>query len=172
MYIHFSLSLCFLFFLFPVTQVTTVVFDKTGTLSIGRPEVTQVILFVSHSFLSSKLFTAIVGIAESHSEHPLGAAIVNFSRRELGAGLKGECLDFQASPGRGLQCRVTGVGWGEGGGEEGWERVKRYSCVETEASLSGRQFSGVGEVKVSKKNEVFVCTFHCVCVCVCVCVLW
>ena len=131
-------------------------FDKTGTLSVGRPEVTRVILFVSDSLCSSKLFTAIVGVAESHSEHPLGGAIVNFARRELGAGLRGECLDFQASPGRGLQCRVTGVGWGEGGDREGGERVKRYSCVETEASLSGRQISGVGEVNVSHESQYTV----------------
>ena len=155
-------SLAFNWYLFPslslspsliTNQVTTVVFDKTGTLSVGKPEVTQVIVFVSDSLCSSKLFTAIVGVAESHSEHPLGGAVVNFARRELGAGLRGECLDFQASPGRGLQCRVTGVGWGEGGEGEGRERVKRYSCVETEASLSGRQISGVGEVNVSHENQ-------------------
>lgn len=61
--------------------MTTVVFDKTGTLSTGRPEVTQVILFVSESVCSSRLFTSIVGVAESHSEHPLATAIVNFARK-------------------------------------------------------------------------------------------
>lgn len=62
-------------------QVTTVMFDKTGTLSTGRPEVTQVVLFVSESVYPWQLFTAIVGLAESHSEHPLGAAIVNFAKK-------------------------------------------------------------------------------------------
>ena len=64
-----------------LVQVTTVVFDKTGTLSTGRPEVTQVILFVSEAVCSSRLFTAIVGLAEYHSEHPLGGAIVNFTKK-------------------------------------------------------------------------------------------
>lgn len=62
-------------------KVTTVVFDKTGTLSAGRPEVTQVILFVSETLCPSQLFTTIVGLAESHSEHPLGTAIVNFAKK-------------------------------------------------------------------------------------------
>ena len=62
-------------------QVTTVVFDKTGTLSTGRPEVTQIVLFVSEVVCPAWLFTAIVGLAESHSEHPLGGAIVNFAKK-------------------------------------------------------------------------------------------
>ena len=62
-------------------QVTTVVFDKTGTLSTGRPEVTKVILFVSEAVCSWQLFLAIVGLAERHSEHPLGGAIVSFAKK-------------------------------------------------------------------------------------------
>ena len=122
------------------------VFDKTGTLTAGRPEVTQVILFVSDSLCPANLFTAIVSLAEAHSEHPLGAAIVGFARETLDGGVKGECRDFQASPGRGLQCRVTGVRCE--GGRDG--RVTRYVCVETEASLSSRPISGEGELKVSE----------------------
>ena len=64
-------------------QVTTVMFDKTGTLSTGRPEVTQIVLFVSEMVLPWQLFTGIVGLAESHSEHPLGGAIVSFSKKVL-----------------------------------------------------------------------------------------
>ena len=127
------------------------VFDKTGTLTAGRPEVTQVILFVSDSLCPANLFTAIVSLAEAHSEHPLGAAIVGFARETLDGGVRGECRDFQASPGLGLQCRVTGVRCE--GGRDG--RVTRYVCVETEASLSSRPISGEGELKVS------------VCACVC-----
>ena len=56
-------------------------FDKTGTLSTGRPEVVQMVLFVSESVCLSRLFLALVGLAEANSEHPLGAAIVQFAKK-------------------------------------------------------------------------------------------
>ena len=54
-------------------------FDKTGTLTCGKPQVTKAILYVRKEVCSLKLFTAIAGVAESSSEHPLGAAIKNFA---------------------------------------------------------------------------------------------
>ncbi len=59
-------------------QVKTVIFDKTGTLSHGKPVVTKVVLFTSESVCPYQLFTAIVGLSEANSEHPLGKAVTNF----------------------------------------------------------------------------------------------
>ena len=60
----------------------------------------------------------------------------------------GECRDFQASPGRGLQCRVTGVVAEKG--EEGEGRIKRYPCVVTETSLMGKPINNKdGDFKAS-----------------------
>ena len=59
--------------------------------------------------------------------------------QKLGKNLKGECQDFLAAPGRGLQCTVIGVEESGEGGER--ERVKRYPCVITEASLMGKSIS-------------------------------
>ena len=55
-------------------------FDKTGTLTHGKPVVTKALLFVADTVCPNHLFTAIVGLAESGSEHPLGAAVVNFAK--------------------------------------------------------------------------------------------
>ena len=57
------------------------VFDKTGTLTHGKPVVTRVVLFVAETMCPHQLFTAIVGLAENNSEHPLGVAITNFAKR-------------------------------------------------------------------------------------------
>ena len=65
----------------PCCQVKTVIFDKTGTLTHGKPEVTKVVLFVSEDVCPQPLFTAIVGLSENNSEHPLGVAVVNFARK-------------------------------------------------------------------------------------------
>ena len=65
----------------PLYQITTVLLDKTGTLSAGQPEVTLVSLFVPEKVCPSRLFLAIVGLAESCSEHPLATAIVKFAKK-------------------------------------------------------------------------------------------
>ena len=57
------------------------VFDKTGTLTYGRPEVNCVITTVPEITLSLQAFFAVIGLAESSSEHPLGVAICNFARQ-------------------------------------------------------------------------------------------
>ena len=62
-------------------QIKSVVFDKTGTLTHGKPEVTHVMLFVAERMCPHQLFTAIVGLAESNSEHPLGLAITEFAKK-------------------------------------------------------------------------------------------
>ena len=54
-------------------------FDKTGTLTNGAPEVVSMILLVKEAVCSSHLLTAVLGLAESHSEHPLGEAISRFA---------------------------------------------------------------------------------------------
>ena len=64
-----------------LVQVKVVVFDKTGTLTYGRPEVNSVILTVPETALPLQAFLAIVGLAESFSEHPLGMAISSFAKR-------------------------------------------------------------------------------------------
>jgi len=55
-------------------KLTTIVLDKTGTLTKGKPEVTDIISF------NNKEVLKIAAIAEKHSEHPLAEAIINKSK--------------------------------------------------------------------------------------------
>ena len=57
------------------------VFDKTGTLTYGRPEVNRVIVTVPEAVFSMQTFVALIGIAESSSEHPLGMALSGFAKK-------------------------------------------------------------------------------------------
>ncbi len=56
-------------------------FDKTGTITHGKARVTKAILFVKEAICTSPLFTILVGLAESNSEHPLGKAVVKYARQ-------------------------------------------------------------------------------------------
>jgi Cu+-exporting ATPase len=84
-------------------KVGTVVLDKTGTLTAGKPVVTDVIAV---NGAEEETVLALAAAAEQGSEHPLGEAIVNRAK-ELGLALP-PVSDFQAVPGHGIEARVEG----------------------------------------------------------------
>lgn len=82
-------------------NVNTVVLDKTGTLTIGKPQVTDVIA----SGVTGDKLLKIARALESKSEHPFAKAIME---RTAGTSLE-ECLDFAVLPGRGVKGSVDGT---------------------------------------------------------------
>ena len=83
--------------------VTTVVLDKTGTLTRGQPVVTDLI---TTDGMSEDEMLRLAASAESGSEHPLGQAI-RAAATERGLTLA-EAAQFQAFPGHGIQAQVEG----------------------------------------------------------------
>ena len=82
-------------------KVDTLVIDKTGTLTEGRPRLSA---RVSLPPLSEKELLRIAASLERGSEHPLAAAIVSAAAEE---GLRlSEAVDFRALPGIGITGRV------------------------------------------------------------------
>lgn len=82
-------------------QVDTVVLDKTGTLTFGRPEVQRLVPVAGAT--EEDLLDA-AATAELRSEHPLGKAIVDYARkrgREIA-----EPVSFAYTPGRGITTTV------------------------------------------------------------------
>src|SRR5438093_3609293 len=86
-----------------LSQIDTVVLDKTGTLTLGVPEVTS-ITTLNGASQEEVLQTA--AIAEQHSEHPLGEAIVRRAR-ERNVPLR-EYANLRYLPGKGLTCDDNG----------------------------------------------------------------
>ncbi len=84
-------------------DVTTIVFDKTGTITKGKPEVTD--LF-SAEFISDNELLRIAASVENNSEHPLGEAIIRRAE-ELKLDLS-EVKDFMSLTGRGVKAIVAG----------------------------------------------------------------
>ena len=81
----------------------TIVFDKTGTITKGRPEVTDV---VSINGFDEEAVLHLAGSAERGSEHPLGRAIVE--RAEARGLTLAEPQEFQAVRGKGVMASVDG----------------------------------------------------------------
>jgi Cu+-exporting ATPase len=82
-------------------KVDTVVVDKTGTLTEGRPKVVAVIAAPG---LDEAAVLRIAATLERASEHPLAAAILARAK-ERGIG-PGDSSDFQSHPGKGVLAKV------------------------------------------------------------------
>lgn len=79
-------------------QLTTIVFDKTGTITKGKPEVTD--------FTGDEKLLQLVASAEKGSEHPLAEAIVTYAENKK---IKlHETEQFEAIPGHGIRAIVLG----------------------------------------------------------------
>jgi Cu2+-exporting ATPase len=84
-------------------RIDTVVMDKTGTLTQGRPEVTDVVL---EGWLPEDDLLSLVAALERESEHPLAAAIV---RDAAGRGVPTlHATAFRNVPGQGATAEVNG----------------------------------------------------------------
>ena len=81
--------------------VDTVILDKTGTLTLGTPEVTEIV--PAPPATSADLLETAAS-AELFSEHPVGKAILR-KARELSSPIT-EPGDFTYVPGKGIICRV------------------------------------------------------------------
>jgi P-type Cu+ transporter len=84
-------------------RLDTLVVDKTGTLTEGKPRLTAVAPIAG--FDENELLRLAASL-ERGSEHPLGAAIVQ-GAEERGLALTGAC-DFRAEPGKGVVGTVDG----------------------------------------------------------------
>ncbi len=84
-------------------RIDTVVFDKTGTITRGKPELTDIIPIGNYS---ADEILALAASAEKGSEHPLGAAIVGAAEAR-GLALS-PVSGFAAVPGHGIEAFVVG----------------------------------------------------------------
>ncbi len=88
-------------------EVDTLIVDKTGTLTEGKPVLTDVIAFDA-AYDSARLVAIAAGL-ERGSEHPLAQAILADAE---GRGVEPLAVeDFTAITGKGITGRVTGIGW-------------------------------------------------------------
>ena len=85
-------------------QVDTVVLDKTGTITAGTPEITDIL--PAEGVAGTELLRFAASL-ESRSEHPLAKAILAGAEKEKLT--ISEARDFQALPGNGLKAKVAGA---------------------------------------------------------------
>ncbi len=114
-------------------KVKHVIFDKTGTITHGKPEVTDIIPLDKNS---RKDILTIAASLERSSEHPLADAIVEHAK---GMKLK-HAKDFRAIPGHGIQARLGGKLYVLGN-----EKLMKKHSVKTENASDLLRLEGEGK---------------------------
>lgn len=85
-------------------SVDTIVFDKTGTITKGKPELTSI---VSMSSLAEAQIIEVLAALENKSEHPIAHAIINYAK--LNTITIPEVDEFEALKGLGIKGTVHGT---------------------------------------------------------------
>jgi Cu+-exporting ATPase len=124
-------------------KVRAVVLDKTGTLTEGKPRVTDVIR--APDAPAEEELLRFAAAAERGSEHPLGEAIVRFAQDERALELP-DATDFEAVSGQGIEAGVDGH----------QILIGRPAFLETRGIDPGALRAAADELAASGKTPVFV----------------
>lgn len=121
-------------------RVDTVALDKTGTLSIGQPRLTDV---VSLGGTSREKLLRLAAAVEVNSEHPIAAAIVQRVQTE-GVEIP-PSMGFEALTGRGATAEAEG--------ERVWAGSPRLAAEE---GIPARELGAVAELEAGGKTAIVV----------------
>jgi Cu+-exporting ATPase len=132
-------------------RLQTIVLDKTGTLTVGEPTITDVVTGDqepetrdSESPVSSLTLLRLAASAERGSEHPLGQAIVaEAERQEL---TLADPRDFEAITGKGIRAQV----------EDHVVLIGKPAWVEAEGIPLGRMAAEIEKLQTAAKTAVAV----------------
>lgn len=119
-------------------DVTDIVLDKTGTLTVGSP-VVEYILWDTN--LEESSYEQVLMTIASQSNHPLAKAIAKHCTAEVG-----ECTDIENFPGRGVFGKIGSVGY----------RLGSSKWLQESAVVSDSLKSRVGDLSVESNSMVWL----------------
>ncbi len=85
-------------------QIDTLIIDKTGTITEGKPAVEK-IGYLKKDFTEKEILNYMVSLNQN-SEHPLATAILTYGKEKNAKAEK--AVDFEAIPGQGVRATVRG----------------------------------------------------------------
>lgn len=125
-------------------KVDTIVLDKTGTLTQGKPAVTDIVLAAE---ISESEFLSLARILEEPSQHPLATAMVEYAKERSIPSYPYE--DFKAIHGKGVQAQVKNELYFAGNKAMMEDFGVDISSVETQANALAMQ----GKTPIYFANE-------------------
>jgi len=128
--------------------IKAIVFDKTGTITKGKPEVTDVISFIG---LHKKEILSVAASLEKQSEHPLAEAIYSKAQNEKAVLV--EVQKFIAIPGQGVTGEVGEKKYYLGNRKLAVEAAK-VSFGKSEAEISKLESEGKTVMILADEKEI------------------
>lgn len=128
-------------FIEELAKVRVVALDKTGTLTHGAPEVTDVIPLSGATLPPERVLAAAAGI-ESRSQHPLARAVVRYAEARHVAPTP--IADFRSLTGAGAAAHIDGIDGGEVfiGSPALFEQELRVSLAHASVDIARLQEAG------------------------------
>lgn len=126
--------------------VNTVVLDKTGTITEGRPKVTDILT----NNLNEKHLIKIAASLEKSSEHPIAEAIIKKAEEEKQE--LEEVQEFLAVSGRGVKGKIAGINYL--GGNSKFMQENNIPANETAKKAEKLLLEGKTVVYFARENEV------------------
>ncbi len=131
-------------------KLKAIAMDKTGTLTLGKPAVVQVVPLSGHT--ETELLERVAAL-EEHSTHPLAHAILIYAK-ERGVSVP-TAEDFRNLPGKGAEGRVRGTLYWVG--SHRYLEERKQETPEVHEQLEALSKSGKAVVVVG--NDTHVCGF-------------
>jgi Cu+-exporting ATPase len=131
------------------SKLDTIVLDKTGTITVGKPAVVDVVL-ADGTITNENEFLCLAASAERGSEHPLGRAIVA-EATQRGLSLS-ESKSFKASRGLGMSATIDGRQ--VLAGKPGWFLEMGFDLGSLERKISSLQNQGKTVMIVAAENKI------------------
>jgi Cu+-exporting ATPase len=131
------------------SKLDTIVLDKTGTITVGKPAVVDVVL-ADGTITNENEFLRLAASAERGSEHPLGRAIVAEATKR-GLSLL-EPKSFKASRGLGMSATVDGRQ--VLAGKPGWFLETGFDLGSLEQKISSLQNQGKTVTVIAADNKI------------------
>ncbi len=122
-------------------KIKAAVFDKTGTVTVGKATVSQVLAD------NEKLLLSYAATAETGSQHPLAKAITEYAEQN-GISLEEKPEDFKDIAGKGISCKINGKSILLGNSallEENGVDISSFSSSAETAALEGKSIVYVAE---------------------------
>ncbi len=130
-------------------KLDTIVLDKTGTITVGKPAVVNIDV-LDPAITSEEDLLRIAASVEKGSEHPLGRAIVNEAEsRQLELS---DPLDFKASSGFGVEAEIQGVRFYMG--KPKWFGLLDVDIQSAEDRIEEHQSRGRTVMVLARRNGV------------------
>ncbi|WP_028984044.1 heavy metal translocating P-type ATPase [Sporolactobacillus terrae] len=121
-------------FLEKAGHIEAIAFDKTGTITEGRPTVSQVLPFTG----SETKLLALAKTLEDYSTHPIARCLSDYANEKKVLALAGEA--FKNIPGKGVQANVAGTIYYAG--SQKWFREKKVGTLDQYAQVQAFEKAG------------------------------